>query len=154
MIINWKNMFEIETDKYLPTQFYKRNQLDVFRCLARNKFIKKNKEELIRQGFVKYLVEELKVPIENIEVEVPLTKFKKGIRGRADIVIYGNDENKKAVCLIECKDKSIHFTDDVYDQAYRYHDYILPNLVMITNGESLEILFWDSIKEEFKVVTK
>src|ERR1700688_1434631 len=88
------NMFQINIEKNLPTQFYKRNQMDVFRCLARNKFIKKNKEELIRQGFVKYLVEELEVPITSIEVEVPLTRFQKGIMGRADIVIYASDENE------------------------------------------------------------
>ena len=49
----------------------------------------------------------MQVPTEYIEVEVPMSYFKKGLKGRADIIVYGERDNQLIpLLIIECKDKS------------------------------------------------
>jgi hypothetical protein len=149
-------MSTINIDKYLPTSFYFRNGVETFKCITRNKLIKKNKEELIRQAFVKYLIEELQVPIDSIAVEVPMSRFKSGAKGRADIIIYSSSEegDEDAICIVECKDKEVYLSDKVRDQVFAYHDYLPVTFIMLTNGDELEVLFWNTEEEEFKELSK
>lgn len=127
---------------------YFRDGKQCIMCQVRKKLILKTPEEQVRQNTIKFLVETLKVPLDKIEVEVPLTYFKKGAKGRADIIVNGKDEEGYLVALmiIECKAPKVLITDDVFEQAVRYDDIIQANTIMLTNGVKMEFERW--VEEE------
>lgn len=92
------------------------------------------------------------VPLDKIHVEKPMTHFRKGARGRADIIVYGvDDENALIpVMVIECKAPNIPLTDDVYDQVVRYNEVLGADNLLITNGVLLAFWSFDGEAEKFR----
>lgn len=91
-------MFKIDLQKHKPTKKFDNNYL----CYVRKRLITATPEEEVRQSVINFLTNEKGYPIRNISVEVPMTHFLKGAKGRADIVITDNEQN--VICLIECKE--------------------------------------------------
>lgn len=144
----------INFDKYdLGRTYFRAGKRCLF-DLIREILIVETPEEIIRQKFVRYLIEELKVPKSKIEIEVPMTHFKKGARGRADIVVYG--ENKEGdnipIILIECKAPNVPLIDEVWFQAYNYDDILGADFIIITNGNYTYGAVWDKEDEEYYFV--
>ena len=50
-----------------------------------------------------YLQQQLGIPVNRIFVEESMAHTKKGARGRADIVVYRDDECTDVLMIIECK---------------------------------------------------
>lgn len=60
---------------------------------------------------------------------------KKGLRGRADIVVYRDDKQEEALMVIECKAPYIDVECNVVlDQAIRYRDILNAKYIMLVNG--------------------
>lgn len=125
----------IEILKYKPKKFFKRNGVTCLLCTVRNRLIKQVPEELIRQAFINYLIINKKIPVENIGVEIPLTRFKNGNRNRADIVVYGDSSKKTVVMVVECKKEHWGITDKNIDQVKNYNTVFKSNCIVITNGK-------------------
>lgn len=102
-------------------------------------------EELVRQKFIRYLNETLKVPKSMIEIEVPMSHFKKGKKGRADIVVHAEDDSgtKVPIIVIECKAKNVVMIDDVWDQVLRYDEILDTGFIIITNESVTYAAKWD-----------
>ena len=71
---------------------YIKNGKECVLCHSRKKLIQVTPEEVVRQEFVAKLITEFNVPIDLIEVEVPLSYYQKGKRERADIIVSGFDK--------------------------------------------------------------
>ena len=119
--------------------------------LVREMFVVEIPEEIIRQKFVRYLIEELKVPKKMIRVEVPMSHFIKGERGRADIVVFGeNDDGVNVpVLIVECKAPNVTLIDEVWYQVYNYNSILDTELVVITNGENTYAAKWDEDDQNY-----
>ena len=60
-------------------------------------------EECVRQKTIVYLQQQLGIPVNRIFVEESMAHTKKGARGRADIVVYRDDECTDVLMIIECR---------------------------------------------------
>lgn len=97
--------------------------------------VQKTPEEEVRQKTIIFLQKKLGVPIERIRVEEPMCHVKKGLRGRADIVVYRDDKQEEALMVIECKAPYIDVDCNiVLDQAVRYQNILGAKYIMLING--------------------
>jgi hypothetical protein len=143
---------EIQLLEFEDSPIFIRNGHEVYLDPIRNKFIPKTKEEEVRQRFINFLNKKIGVPLNMIEVEVPMSHFVKGKRGRADIVIYAlnKKENVKyPVIIVECKAWDFILIDDVFNQVYQYEDILSANTIMVTNGSELFIESWNEESEKY-----
>ncbi|RFB12726.1 hypothetical protein DZB84_18420 [Bacillus sp. HNG] len=142
-------------DKYpLPVE-YKRKNKQCFLDPIRNILILKTPEEIVRQRMVSFLQDKLKVPKEMIMLEEPMTYFKKGAKGRADIIVYRKEEDGLyPVILIECKSPNVELTDDIFEQAVRYDQIVLADAIVLTNGNKMEWYGWNEKEEQYVSLAK
>jgi len=139
--------------KNLP-KVYIRNGKECFLCQVRKKLVQVTEEEKVRQALIKKLIKELNYPEELFEVEVPLAHFKKGIKGRADIVVFKEpshqSKNSEALLLIECKEpKEIIDYYFVENQIERYNKIFNSDIKIITNGIVSKISLNDPKKKKY-----
>jgi hypothetical protein len=117
------------------------------------RLFKANPEELVRLQCIQFLVNEMDIPIINgaIEVEVKMSDFDKSDKGRADIVVYAQDEEGYFVpiLIVECKANNIPLTEDVLNQVERYDEILGANTVMVTNGKLLRLYSWDTEHKKY-----
>ena len=111
---------KIDFSNYHLTELYNRNNKECILCKSRKKLIPYTAEEDIRQKMIKYLIEQVKIPEELIDVEVPLSRYTKHSKDRADILVYNNLDEKMPLILIECKSNDIVITEKIYEQLERY----------------------------------
>ena len=92
-------------------------------------------EEIVRQKTIVFLHKDLGIPINRIFVEESMAHTKKGARGRADIVVYRDDECTDVLMIIECKAPHINvFGDEVFKQASGYREILNAEYIMLVNG--------------------
>lgn len=92
-------------------------------------------EECVRQKTIVYLQRDLGIPINRIFVEESMAHTKKGARGRADIVVYRDDECTDVLMIIECKAPHINVLgDEVFKQACGYRAILNADYIMLING--------------------
>jgi type I restriction enzyme hsdR protein N-terminal domain protein len=97
--------------------------------------VQKTPEEEVRQKTIIFLQKKLGIPIERIRVEEPMCHVKKGLRGRADIVVYRDDKQEEVLLVIECKASYIDIECNmVLEQAIRYRDILGAEYIMLVNG--------------------
>ncbi|MCB1144664.1 MAG: type I restriction enzyme HsdR N-terminal domain-containing protein [Leptospiraceae bacterium] len=135
-----------------PLKKYKRNGKDVYLDPIRKILIPATPEEEVRQKFLEYLMEEVKVPPEMISVEVPMTDYRKNAKGRADIIIsYYNesDDYKYPLVLIECKAPDIDLNDDVWEQLSNYQEYLGAEFICMMNGVEVQLYHYNPDKDLF-----
>ena len=123
----------IKLDKYRPSST---SYFDP----VRKYFVPKTPEEEVRQKTIEFLVTHLGVPLNRLRVEEAMVHVKKGARGRADIVVYRDDEKNKPLMVIECKAPEVDIScDEVREQAERYRAILSADYIMLVNGCKLVI---------------
>ncbi len=129
---------------------YIKNGKECVLCVSRKKLIQITPEEIVRQEFVSKLIKDYEVPANLIDVEVPLSYYQKGRKGRVDIIVSGL--NKIPLIIIECKAPTIHLTDKVFEQVKIYDEFLIPEIMIITNG--LETLYysWNYNKQNYQEI--
>jgi hypothetical protein len=147
---------EINLTNYNMSKIYQRNGIDCYLDPIRKKLIPKTPEEDVRQRAIHYLITQMGVPVDMIEVEVPMSYFRKAAKGRSDIIVYSLEsiELKVPVLVIECKAPNVKLTDNVFDQAYRYEEVILSNAIMVTNGTEMMIECWKEDQNGYVGITE
>jgi len=97
--------------------------------LIRKKWVVITEEEKVRQSFVLYLINELKIPASHISIERKITL--NGLTKRYDIVVY-----KAAVVwiVVECKAPHVPLTQEVLEQVGRYNQTLHAEIIGVTNG--------------------
>ena len=76
------------------------------------------------------LVGHLKVPAGLLAVEYSVKV--NGLDKRADAVVFGSDGSP--LMIVECKAPSVKLTEDVLEQAVRYHSALRPKYLLLSNG--------------------
>jgi len=96
----------------------------------RKKNIKLTPEELVRQNFIKFLIENKNYSPNLIEIEKKLPV--KNNSFRTDIVVY--NRNAKPLMIIECKAKNVKITQDTFEQIAKYNMVFEVEYLVVTNG--------------------
>jgi hypothetical protein len=102
--------------KYNP-KIVEINNVKKVLCLVRKSYINYTSEEKVRQAFIYFLINEIKVPIDKIVLEKRV-KLLDGNLGRIDILVY--DELNKPYIIYECKKENEYLTEEVAKQALNY----------------------------------
>ena len=101
-------------------------------------------EECVRQKTIVFLQKDLGIPVNRILVEESMAHTKKGARGRADIVIYRDDECTDVLMIIECKAPHINVLgDEVFKQASGYREILNADYIMLVNGVEAVIYIYN-----------
>ncbi len=96
----------------------------------REKYVVLSPEELVRQQFARFLVEERSFPGKLMVTEYALKLNR--MAKRCDILAF--DRNGLPVALVECKAPGVKITQDVFDQVARYNVVFRVGYLMVTNG--------------------
>lgn len=134
---------------------YIKNGKESILCHIRKKLIQITPEEIVRQNFILELINKYKVPKEFIEVEVPLSHYVKGKKGRVDILVTAKSKTEGQiypVMLIECKSPNIAITDKVIEQAIKYDEVLSTKLMVITNGIESVYVGYNYEKNDYQIV--
>lgn len=99
---------------------------------VRKKYVVFTPEELVRQLFVEYLINEKKIPRKYIAVEKQINFGTKPVR--FDILIY--DKNAIPNLIVECKSFKTKISDIAGFQVGKYNSIIKAKYLCITNGKS------------------
>lgn len=86
-------------------------------------------EEWVRQHFIQYLLS-IGYPASLIAVEKQIIVGE--LTKRCDLVVYSRDA--KPFMIIECKQMNVPLSQEVLEQALRYHIALQPSHLIITNG--------------------
>ena len=97
----------------------------------RKKWVAKTDEEVVRQLFILFLIEEKKIPASHISVEKEIKV--NGLSRRYDLVVY--DQDGKPSMVIECKAPHIEISQEVMEQAGRYNKTLKAPVIGVTNGK-------------------
>lgn len=97
---------------------------------VRAKFVALTPEEWVRQNFMRYLIEEKKVPKNLMMVEFALKLY--GMDRRADIVVC--NMSGLPVLAVECKAASVKITQSTFDQLAGYNLKLGVPFLAVTNG--------------------
>ncbi len=98
--------------------------------IVRKKFVHLTPEELVRQHFVHYLIQNLCYPKSLMKIESGLTY--NNLKKRSDILVY--DTLGKPRLLVECKSFKVRVSQNSLDQAMIYNQTIGAEYVVLTNG--------------------
>lgn len=96
----------------------------------RKKYVAATPEEIVRQYFVAYLINDRGVPEGRIGNEISLNL--NGCRKRCDTVIYDNYGIPCAI--IEYKAPEINITQEVFNQIARYNIIMRVGFLIVSNG--------------------
>lgn len=143
-------MLKIDLQQYKLPGSYRRGGRECFLDPVRQRLIVQTPEEIVRQQVVEFLCEELKVPRHCIELEIPMSDFEKGAKGRADIVVFTVEEDYRyPVLVVECKAPNIQLIDDVFEQVAEYNEILGAVAIMTTNGVEARIWAQDEEQENY-----
>jgi len=122
-------MHHIEIPSYEPKTKVVDGNTMIFDPI-RKKYLILTPEELIRQGVIKHLVDNLKYPRSLFSVEKEVRLGKKS--NRCDIHIM---RNGAYFMVVECKSFKEKINQAVFDQASKYCSVLKADYLVVTNGE-------------------
>lgn len=140
-----------EIDNIEEPKVYMRDGKPCYFDIAKKILRIKTPEETVRQKLIRFLNSVLKVPIEAISTEVPLSHYLKGAQGRMDLDIFARAD--KIVAVIECKAPDIALNDDVFDQVDRYARNLNIPIAGMTNGHELKLFYYNKSTYQYESVT-
>jgi len=115
---------------------------------VRKKYVALTPEEFVRQLFVVYLIEELKIPVKHIAVERSIKIHNKNYR--FDILVF--DNNAKPKMIVECKSHKVKLTEAVAIQVSKYNIALNAKYLCVTNGKQSLFYRIDYEKQSIKTV--
>lgn len=101
-------------------------------CPFRRKNVAATPEELVRQTFLRALVEQYGYPQSLIGVEVPIS-VGAGVTKRCDAVVYS--QGLRPLMLLEFKAEHVALTGEVLDQAAVYNTTVHAPYLILSNGK-------------------
>lgn len=148
-------MIEFDLKKHKPKIVYDVNGTKKYLCVVRKMLIHITPEETVRQSFLKYLIEEIKVPKEKILVEEKVSKHQNeediSHKGRIDILLL--DHKDVPFVVYECKKETESFTDNTFKQAMDYFQAIMTiDYIGVVIGNEVDFVSFDFENEETKTI--
>ena len=111
----------------------------------RKKYIRTTPEEIVRQLWILYLLEVVKLNERLISVERAFNIH--GMRRRFDLVVF--DKSTHPILLTEFKSPSVPVSQDTFDQIARYNMQLQVPYSLISNGYSHYCFMIDDEKKSF-----
>lgn len=105
------------------------NRVEVF-DIVRKMWVNLSPEELVRQHFIHYLINEKKYPTETIAVEKEFFVF--NVKKRFDVAVL--NKKQEFALVAECKAPNVQLNDDVLQQLLTYNLHLNAFHLVITNG--------------------
>ncbi len=140
--------FKAVNSQKLP-EIYRRNGKDCYLDNIRQKMIIITPEETVRQKVIGFLINDLNVPSEMIQVEESMSEYGINSKLRADIVIRKIvDDMEYVLAVIECKAPDVAIDDKGVQQLQNYCRLIDAEYSMITNGNDFRFFYFD--EEDFQ----
>lgn len=105
-------------------------------------------KELVKEAVIRYLVKELEVPEEMIEIDTPLSVYEDGEEGEIDITVLLEDGEDAVVPLmvVQCLDDEREMSEAVIEKQIQVLEHIdnLTNVgrIILTNGEEMMYADW------------
>lgn len=118
----------------------------------RQRLVKLTPEEVVRQKTVRFLEQELKVPLYCIRLEQSMRHYQVASNIRADIVIEGQHKRKNEInpiAVVECKAEHVALTEPVVQQAMDYADSMGCDYIFLTNGVTMRVGKWVEEKKAY-----
>ena len=130
---------------------YKRNHKDCYLDPIRKRLIYITPEETVRQKVISYLLNDLAVPAEMLQVEEHLSHYGLDSKGRADIVILGMNKDAQLfpLTVIECKAESVPLDEKAMNQALDYSDALGSVYTVLINGVSSFCYRYDDASKQY-----
>ena len=128
---------------------YKTAKGDKYFDIIRNIFVNITPEETVRQKMIYFLIDNMNVNIDKIQVEDHLLHWNiKDFNGRMDIVLtYNDNDDKKVLAVIECKKEDIFIESmQFFEQAENYANLVESKYVILVNGTNIQIYYKESDK--------
>ncbi len=117
---------------------------------VRSKYVVFTPEELVRQLFIQYLLEEHKISKKHIAVEKQILVADR--RFRFDILVF--DKQAQPLMIVECKSHNVSINDDTAIQISKYNHVIKSKYICITNGINTYFYVVDYDRLETKKIEK
>ena len=127
---------------------HKEGKTHVFDPLRR-KYVVLQPEEMVRQLFIQYLIQELKIPKKHIAVERQISI--NGKLYRFDILVFNKTGQPKMI--VECKSHKIGLTEGAAIQASKYNMALKAEYLCLTNGKYSFFYKIDSDKGTIKQIS-
>ena len=111
-------------------------------------------KELVKDRVVEYLIQELAVPEEMIEIDTPLSEYEEGVEGTIDITVTVEDEDGALLPLmiVVCLDDDIELTESVVEGQMDFLELIDESThvgrMILTNGDQMMYADWNGTELE------
>ncbi|SFE42009.1 type I restriction enzyme HsdR N-terminal domain-containing protein [Peptostreptococcus sp. D1] len=111
-------------------------------------------KELVKDRVIEYLIDELGVPENMIEVDTPLSEYEEGIEGTIDITVVTEDDNGFLLPLmvVQCIDDDIELTESVVEAQMDFLELIDDTTqvgrIILTNGDQMMYADWNGTELE------
>lgn len=105
-------------------------------------------KELVKERVIKYLMEDLLVPMDMIDTEVNLSEFEEGAEGVIDIMvnIVDSEGYYAPVLIVQCMDEDIKLEGEVVQKQIDFLEDIdnitLAGRMILTNGNDMMYADW------------
>ncbi|MGI9176042.1 MAG: type I restriction enzyme HsdR N-terminal domain-containing protein [Rhodothermales bacterium] len=97
---------------------------------VRQKYVRLTPEEWVRQHFVRFLVEEQRVPAALVAIEMGFNYQQ--MPRRADVVVHAR--TGMPLLMAECKAPDVSVRQATFDQVARYNKVVQAKYLVVTNG--------------------
>lgn len=110
-------------------------------------------QQLVKERVIKYLMEDLLVPHDMIDTDVPLSEFEEGAEGVLDIIVNVKDSQDyyAPVLIVKCLDEDVKMEGEVVQKQVDFLEDVdnitMAGRMILTNGN--EMMYADWTGEEY-----
>lgn len=115
-------------------------------------------KELVKERVIKYLMEDLLVPHDMIDTDVPLSEFEEGAEGELDIVVNVKDSEDyyAPVLIVRCMDEDVELVGETLQKQIDFLEDVdnitMAGRLVLTNGDAMMYADWTG--EEYDTEAK
>lgn len=105
-------------------------------------------KQLVKERVIKYLIEDLLVPHDMIDTDVPLSEFEEGAEGIIDIIVSVKDSEDYLVpvMLVSCLDEDVELEGEVVQKQIDFLEDVdnitTAGRIILTNGNQMMYADW------------
>ncbi|SCH76922.1 Uncharacterised protein [uncultured Clostridium sp.] len=110
-------------------------------------------QQLVKERVIKYLMEDLLVPHDMIDTDVPLSEFEEGAEGVLDIIVNvkDNEDYYAPVLIVKCLDEDVAMEGEAVQKQIDFLEDVdnitMAGRMILTNGN--EMMYADWTGEEY-----
>ncbi len=105
-------------------------------------------KELVKERVIKYLMEDLEIPMDMIDTDVALAEFEEGAEGTLDIIVNVKDKEGyfAPVLIVQCMDEDVALEGEVVRKQVDFLEDVdnitMAGRIILTNGNQMMYADW------------